>query len=107
MVSWEKMKCYCRILPQRTIALTEAMKKTIPGILKTQKQVNDGLNVSIVLVSKHLFFFIISPSSKIFLSTHFQYVYNVLINYIYYKTLAKETNLKERLKSSYKSMLSF
>ena len=30
------------ILPQRTIALTEAMKKTIPGILKTQKQANDG-----------------------------------------------------------------
>ena len=45
------------MLPQRTIALTEAMKKTIPGILKTQKQVNDGLNVSIVLVSKHLFFY--------------------------------------------------
>lgn len=35
-----------------------------------------GLNVSTVLVSKLFFFFIISPISKIFLSTHFQYVYN-------------------------------
>lgn len=30
------------ILPQRTIALTDAVKKTRPGILKTQKQANDG-----------------------------------------------------------------
>lgn len=65
------------ILPQRTIALTDAVKKTRPGILKTQKQANDGakcLNCS--GFQPFFFFFIISPISKIFLSTHFQYVYN-------------------------------